>query len=199
MSMWDERYSEPGFAYGLEPNDFLAANAKVFRPGGSVLSWGDGEGRNSVFLAGQGLKLTALDQSEVGLAKARQLAEERRVDLVTVASDLAEFDLGVDAWDGIVSIWCHLPSQVRRAAHAKAVAALKPGGIFLLEAYSPAQPSYGTGGPEQADYLAGLAALKQELTGLKWLKAEEKEREVREGRFHGGLSSVVQLIGRKPS
>jgi cyclopropane fatty-acyl-phospholipid synthase-like methyltransferase len=159
---------------------------------------GEGEGRNAVFLAMKGLVLTALDASDIGLAKAGELARQKGVKLSTVTADLAAYDPGRDAWDGIVSIWCHLPSQLRRDFYPKVVAALKPGGIFLLESYTPKQLEFGTGGPPDPDFLANADTLKSELKGLEWLYAGEKTREVREGRYHNGMSVVVQLIGRKP-
>jgi len=199
MSMWDERYAEAGFAYGLEPNEFLASQAAAFPAGGRLVSWGEGEGRNALYLAGRGLRMTALDLSDVGLAKARQRATQLGLALATVAGDLTAYDLGRDAWDGIVSIWCHMPSAVRKAAHAKVLGALKPGGLFLLEAYTPAQLKFGTGGPKDLDMLADLAELKLELPGLEWLVAQELERDVQEGKYHAGRSAVVQLLGRKPA
>jgi len=200
QTMWNERYSEPGFAYGTEPNDFLAANAERCLPAnGEILCLAEGEGRNAVFLARLGQRVTAVDGSAVGLEKARGLAEQRGVALRTVVADLADFDLEIERWDGIVSIWCHTPSALRARLHRAIVAALKPGGVLLLESYTPKQLEYGTGGPPLADMLMTLAAVRQELAGLEFLKAEEKVREVHEGKYHNGLSAVLQVIARKPA
>jgi SAM-dependent methyltransferase len=197
--MWDERYGEPGFVYGTEPNDFLAANAARFLPPkGEILSLGEGEGRNAVFLASLGFRVTGVDGSSVGLEKARALAQQRGVRLETVVADLATFDLGTERWDGIISIWCHTPSALRRRLHRSVVAALRPGGVFLLESYTPAQLQYKTGGPPSADLLMTLAAAREELAGLELLEAEEKLREVHEGKYHGGTSAVLQVVARKP-
>ena len=197
--MWDQRYSEPGFAYGTEPNDFLRENAERHLPaGGAVLSLAEGEGRNAVFLAKRGFRVTGVDGSAVGLEKARKLAAEHGVELQTVVADLADFDLGVDRWDGIVSIWCHTPSALRTRLHRAVVAALKPGGVLLLEAYTPKQLGNKTGGPPVTDMLMTASALREELAGLDLLVADEKEREVHEGKHHDGLSAVVQVVARKP-
>jgi len=197
--MWNERYREPGFAYGIEPNDFLAANAeRHLPPGGEVLSLAEGEGRNAVFLARRGYRVTGVDGSVVGLEKARALAAKHGVEIATVVADLAEFDLGVGRWDGIVSIWCHLPSELRARLHRSVVAALQPGGVFLLEAYTPDQLAYKTGGPPTADLLMTLAAVREELEGLDFLVGEEKLREVHEGKYHEGTSAVLQVVARKP-
>lgn len=196
--MWDQRYGAPGFAYGDQPNDWLKQEADRLLVGGKqVLALAEGEGRNAAFLASLGLEVTAVDQSEVGLAKARRLAAEKGVQFKTVQADLADFDLGVERWDGIVSIWCHLPSKLRRDLHARVLKALKPGGWFILEAYAPAQIAQGTGGPKDPDMLASLEDLRAELLALEWYESRALQREVDEGQFHGGKSEVVQLVGRK--
>ncbi len=196
--MWDDRYGQPGFAYGTEPNDWLAAQAALI-PKGRVLSIADGEGRNGVFLASLGHDVTSVDASSVGLAKASALAATRGVPLTTVVADLAEFEIEPNAWQGIVSIFCHLPAPLRRRVHAQAVRGLAPGGVFILEAYTVAQLKRGTGGPKSADVLPSLADLRAELKGLDLVHAAEAEREVHEGAFHDGLSAVVQVVARKPA
>ena len=196
--MWDDRFSSPEYVYGTEPNDFLAANASRI-PAGRVLSIADGEGRNGVFLATRGYDVTSVDASSVGLAKARRLADARGVRLTTVVADLAEFVIAPDSWEGIVSIFCHLPPSLRARVHAQAVRGLAPGGLFVLEAYSPEQLRHGTGGPKSAELLPTLDALRTELQGLEILHAEALERDVHEGALHEGRSAVVQFIGRKPA
>ena len=131
--MWDERYSAEEYAYGTNPNNFLEANVSSI-PKGKVLSLAEGEGRNAVFLAKQGYSVTAVDSSLVGLNKARKLAEENGVIVEFIHTDLAEYDLGENKWDGIVSIFCPLPSSIRKQLHKKVEAALKRDGVFLLEA-----------------------------------------------------------------
>ena len=196
--MWNQRYSEPGFAYGTEPNDFLAANAERYLPPkGEILCLAEGEGRNAVFLARLGFRVTGVDSSAVGLDKAHKLAEQRSVGIQTVVADLGEFDLGVERWDGITSIWCHTPPDLRARLHRSVVAALRPGGVLLLEAYTPRQVEYKTGGPPTAELMMTLTAVQAELAGLDFLSAEEKVREVHEGRYHDGMSAVLQVIARK--
>lgn len=195
--MWDERYAADHYVYGTEPNAFLAENFTSL-PKGKVLCLAEGEGRNAVFLATLGYDVTAVDGSQVGLRKARQLAEQNQVTITTIHADLADFSLGEAQWDGIVSIFGHLPSALRRSVYHQAVNALKPGGVMLLEAYSPAQLTNNTGGPKQADMLVGIDDLHQELSGLQFLHLVEKEREVIEGTFHTGHASVVQMLALKP-
>ena len=191
--MWDERYSEDEYAFGTEPNDFLRSVLRLL-PDGKALCLGDGEGRNGVWLAEQGLAVTSVDASGVGLGKARALAHQRGVAIATVHMDLADFIIERGAWDVIVSIFCHLPPPLRQRVHRDVVAGLRPGGMFVLEAYTPEQIVFGTGGPPTAELTMNLDALRQELAGLKLLRAEEMEREVHEGRYHNGRSAVVQVL-----
>ncbi len=194
--MWDERYSAEEYIYGTEPNDFLAEAAGRL-PVGATLCLADGEGRNGVYLAGLGHRVTAVDSSSVGLEKARKLAATRGVELTTVHADLADFAIEPGGWDVVVSIFAHVPSALRRVLHRKVVAGLRPGGLFVLEAYTPDQLRFGTGGPPDVDRLMRLADLKTELDGLTFEIGHEIERDVIEGRFHGGRGAVVQVLARK--
>lgn len=196
--MWDQRFSEPGFAYGSEPNDFLVQHAGRLRPASRVLCLAEGEGRNAVYLAGLGHRVTAVDISSVGLAKARALAETLGLSLETVHADLAEQDLG-SGWDAIVAIWAHLPPPVRVAVHRRVVQALAPGGLYLLEAYSPEQLQWKTGGPPLVEMLYDLALLRQDLDGLIFEHAWSGTREIHEGKYHQGMSATVQVVARKPA
>lgn len=195
--MWDERYGAPEYVYGTEPNEFLASVAGRIPPG-RVLSIADGEGRNGVYLATLGHRVTSVDASPVGLAKAGRLAAARGVKLTTVLADLAEYVITPGAWEGIVSIFCHLPPALRRQVHEQVVRGLAPGGMYVLEGYSVRQLEFGTGGPQSAELLLTLDAVRGELSGLEFLHAVELEREVHEGTLHNGPSAVVQVIARKP-
>ena len=197
-AFWNDRYAGASYLYGTAPNDFLASIATEI-PAGPVLCLAEGEGRNAIFLAGRGHAVTAVDQSEAGLAKARALAEARRVPLLTVAADLAEFAIAPQAWAGIVAIFMHLPPALRRDVLARAAAGLRPGGVFIMEAYTPAQLGRGTGGPGDVALLPTLAALQAELGNLEWIIARELERDVREGAGHTGVAAVVQVLARRPA
>lgn len=194
--MWDERYGTAEYAYGTEPNEFLRQHFQQL-PKGRILSLAEGEGRNAVFLAQQGYEVTAVDASQVGLEKALKLAQSRGVTIECIRADLANFDFGHAQWDGIVSIFCPLPSVLRKDIHRKAVAALKPGGVFLLEAYRPEQIRHGTGGGSNVDTMQTADSLRGELGGLTFRHLLELEREVIEGIYHTGLGAVVQAIGVK--
>jgi hypothetical protein len=195
--MWDQRYAESDLAYGTSPNDHLAESMSHL-PRGPVLSLAEGQGRNATALALAGFDVLGVDQSSVGLERARALAAEHGVSIRTEVADLATFVIEPGAWAGIVSIFCHLPEALRRQVHAACVAGLQPGGVFILEAYTPAQLAHQTGGPKDVAMLPTLAGLKEELAGLEWIVAREVEREIHEGKYHDGLSAVVQIVGRKP-
>jgi len=196
---WDQRYSEPGYAYGTDPNEFLAASLKYLPAGGKVLCLADGEGRNSVFLARQGFEVTAVDSSAIGMKKTGDLAKEYGVQVHTVVADLAEFTFAPEQYDAIISIFCHLPPPLRKSVHNSIPSSLKDGGIFLLEGYTPKQLQYGTGGPPVRELLMNLGDIQEELSKLKALHATELDREIHEGRLHTGIGAVVQLIAQKTS
>lgn len=195
--MWDERYNTDDFVYGTAPNEFLASVSGQI-PRGRVLCLAEGEGRNAVYLAKLGHQVLAVDKSGVGLAKAGQWAEANRVCLETRVVDLAHFDFAPGSWDAVVSIFAHVPSVLRKALHRGVVAGLRSGGAFVLEAYTPAQLKFKTGGPPDADMLMTLPTLRQELEGLEFRHALELERQVIEGRLHTGWGAVVQVLAIKP-
>lgn len=197
MSQWDDRYGGGEYVYGTAPNDFLAEMAERIPPG-RVLSLAEGQGRNAVFLAESGYEVTGVDSSVVGLEMAQRLATQRGVRIETRVDDLARFDPGVEAWEGVVSIFCHLPAQIRSEVMRKVVRALRPRGVLILEAYTPDQLRFETGGPRSRDLLASLAELKDDLAGLRFDHAVEIERDVVEGQLHKGRASVVQIVAVRP-
>ena len=194
--MWDDRYSEAGFAYGTEPNSYLASVIDQI-PRGKVLCLCEGEGRNAVYLAQQGCEVTAVDASKVGMGKAQQLATERGVKIETIVSDLAHFSIEPNHWDAIVSIFCHVPPNLRAKVHAQVVAGLKKNGVLILEAYTPKQLEYKTGGPAVPEMTMNLQVLQAELSSLTFEHAVEMDREVIEGKYHTGKGAVVQIVAKK--
>ena len=193
---WDRRYSEPAYAYGTEPNDFLLEVADRIPPG-PVLCLAEGEGRNAAWLAARGHTVTAVDASAAGLAKAAALAGTRGVRIETIVADLATFNIAPGAWSGVVAIFAHLPPQLRRTVHRAAAAGLAPGGAFVLEAFSPRQLAFGTGGPLKPELLYTPEDLQEDLAGLDLEVIRELEREVVEGLYHTGRAAVVQVLARR--
>jgi len=195
-AFWNLRYAAPQYIYGETPNAFVAEMASQI-PAGPVLCLAEGEGRNAVHLATLGHRVMAVDQSEAGLAKARQLATARGVEIETVLADLGNFTIAPGVWAGIVATFAHLPPAMRRQVHAQAALGLRPCGVFLLEAYTPAQLMFDTGGPKSPELLMTLASLRDELAGLKLLVGREIERNVIEGDGHTGRGAVVQVFARR--
>lgn len=197
-AFWNERYGSEEYAYGTAPNDFLAGVADRIPPG-RVLCLAEGEGRNAVFLAGLGYRVVGVDASPAGLEKAQRLARERGVSVETEVADLAEYTIQPGCWNGIVSIFAHLPPEQRLRLHRQAVAGLAEGGALVLEAYTPAQIALGTGGPPVTELTMTAAALREELHGLDLEIAREVRRDIQEGAFHSGPSAVVQVLAFKRS
>lgn len=197
---WEQRYAEAGFAYGTEPNAWLASLAGLFRPGQTALVIGDGEGRNGVWLAEQGLEVTSVDMAASGLAKARALARERGVSLETVCADLTAWDWPEAQFDYVVLIYVHFPPEVRAQLHRKAYRALKPGGQIILEAFTFEQLGNPSGGPPRREMLYDAALLKSDFPAeAEWLQLEECQVELDEGRYHVGPAAIVRARLRRPS
>lgn len=195
-AMWNERFSQSDYQYGEAANDFIRENVSAI-PKGKVLCLAEGEGRNAVFLAAQGYDVTAVDLSAAGLVKAKALADKHGVSLTLIEADLATFDLGEQQWQGIVGVWCHLPSAIRKDLYQRITPALAPGGVFISEVYTPDQLQYGTGGPKDVDMLVTATELKSLFPLLTFEHCEEKVRHITEGALHNGDSAVVQCIARR--
>ncbi len=195
QQFWNERYADSDYFYGTEPNSFLEEQCGVLN--GPVLSISEGEGRNGVFLATRGLDVTGVDLSSVALEKAEKLAKSKGVRITTIDADIETFEPEENHYGSVISISAHLPSSIRAVLYPRLEKALKPGGILLLEAYSPDQLSKDTGGPKDTDMLMSVEKIRTEFPNLEPVLLRETEREVSEGKGHTGLASVVQFIGRK--
>lgn len=198
VGFWDTRYSPEDYVYGRAPNDFLKSHAPTLPSNGDILCLADGEGRNGVYLASLGHRVTSVDISEVGIRKAEALARELNVPLTCAVADLAEYDLGSQRWDAVVSVFAHTPPPVRRRVHAAICGALRPGGRFVLEAYTAAQIGRGTGGPPTPEFMMSVEGLHDELAGMNIIEAREVVRDIVEGSGHTGDGAVVQLFARSP-
>ncbi|MGB5066753.1 MAG: class I SAM-dependent methyltransferase [Albidovulum sp.] len=197
--MWNERYSGRDYLFGKEPADFLHRAAGWLDAGQSALCIADGEGRNSVWLAGQGLRVTAFDPAPNAVAKARRLAAERGVAVDFHVGDLDGWDWQGRQFDVVAGIfiqfvgpeaWAELFGRIKTA--------LKPGGLLLLHGYAPRQVDYGTGGPPDAANMYTLDLLRAGFAGYAVLRAEDFDAEVDEGAGHSGRSALVDFIARKP-
>jgi SAM-dependent methyltransferase len=196
---WEARFATPEYAFGKEPNYFLKSCKKLLPRSGRALAVADGEGRNGVWLAQQGLDVLSLDFSPAAQRKARALAAERQVKIEFAEADIHAWDYPDSAFDVVVEIFAQFSSPFERAAKwAGMRRTLKSGGLLIVQGYTPKQLEYGTGGPKHQENLYTRAMLEREFDGFGDLQIVEEEREIHEGTSHAGLSAVIGLTGRKP-
>jgi SAM-dependent methyltransferase len=197
---WDARYTGEGYLFGSEPNEFLASCRPLLGDRGRVLCVADGEGRNSVWLAAQGLAVVAFDASPVGVAKARRLAEERGVSVRYDVADADGWQWPQEAFDVAVAIYIQFaPPPMRRRLFGRIWQALRPGGLFLLEGYRLEQLAYGTGGPRVPDQLYTEAQLREELAAFTLEEVRSYDAMIDEGPAHSGMSAVIDVVARRPA
>ena len=195
---WNERYSGEDFFYGTEPNAFLASLSHLIHPGQSVLDVADGEGRNGVWLARQGLEVTAVDFSPVAAEKASKLAAQSGVQVHHEISDLFDWNWGENRFDAIVAIFIQFAAPAeRRKLNELMRRALKPGGILILQGYRPKQLEYKTGGPSSLENLYTAETLREEFSAMEILHLREHDEEICEGAGHCGMSALVEMVARK--
>jgi SAM-dependent methyltransferase len=197
--MWDQRYDRDDYLFGTEPNAFLQAQASRLRAGQSALVVADGEGRNGVWLAQQGLNVTSVEASKVGIAKAERLAQKNGVEITFEHGDLEHWDFPEAAFDVVVAIFIQFaPPALRDRIFAGMRRALKPGGILLLQGYRPKQLDYGTGGPREVTQLYTRDLLETAFGDLDIIALEEHDSEIEEGSGHSGMSALIDLVAQKP-
>jgi SAM-dependent methyltransferase len=198
---WDERYAQAGFSFGEAPNQWVAAHRSQFKVGQRVLVPGDGEGRNGVFIAECGAAVTTVDASPVGVHKAQLLAAERGVTLDAMAADLTAWQWPVAAYDAVVSVYLHWASADRARMHTAMIAALKPGGLMLLEGYAAHHVFYqaagSVGGPRDPTMLFEPKAIAADFAALAIEHLDQTKVVLDEGKRHKGPSSVIRLRARK--
>ncbi len=199
LERWNNRFAAEGYIFGKEPNAFLASQRERLGPGMSALCVSDGEGRNSVWLARQGLKVTAFDFSPVGVAKACALAREAGVSVDHRQSDIFRWDWSAASYDAVVAIFIQFAAPEARARIFEGMrAALAPGGLLILQGYRPEQLAYGTGGPSQVENLYTEPLLRESFAGLEILHLASHDDEVDEGPAHRGMSALIDLVARRP-
>ena len=197
---WETRFSAPGYLFGTQPNAFLKSKADLLRAKapGTALSIADGEGRNGVFMAQQGLDVLAVDFSPTALDKARRLAAERGVAMRFEQADLTAWSWPAEAFDVVAGIFFQFLSPAERSVVFAGIRrALTPGGLLLIEGYGPKQLEYKTGGPSQVENLYTREMLEQAFGGMASLDIKEYDAVVDEGGGHSGMSALVDLVAYK--
>ena len=198
IERWDTRFAAPEYVFGTAPNDFLLSQRHRLQPGMRALALADGEGRNGVWLAQQGLDVLSVDASRVGQEKTRKLAVARGVQITTELADLRNWEWGRDGFDVVVAIFIQFAGPVIRDAMFEGMQrALKPGGLLILQGYRPAQLGYGTGGPPVIENLYTAEMLRTALADMEILLLREHDSIIREGHGHDGMSALIDLVARK--
>ena len=194
---WDSLYADEAYVYGTEANAFLRSQAELLKPGQEALAMADGEGRNGVWLAEQGLKVHAVDFSAVAQIKAKRLAEARGIELEFEEADLLDWHWQRARYDVIVAIFIQfVGSDERPRLFRDMQRALKPGGILILQGYAKRQIKYGTGGPGSADHMYTEAMLREAFGDMEILHLREHDDFISEGYKHHGMSALIDLVAR---
>jgi 2-polyprenyl-3-methyl-5-hydroxy-6-metoxy-1,4-benzoquinol methylase len=200
VQKWNTRFGADDYVFGTAPNAFLAAQVHRLAPGMEALCIADGEGRNSVWLAEQGLDVTAFDVSPVGVAKAQKLARERGVTVRYTVADIHRYDWGARQYDVIAAIFFQFADpQERTRIFAGLRAALRPGGLLMLQGYTPRQLEYRTGGPPFAENMYTEPLLRASFADLEIQHLAEHDAEIHEGKGHSGMSALIDMVARKPA
>lgn len=194
---WDERYNEPGFAYGLEANDYLVSISDQLKPNSNILCIAEGEGRNAIYLAKQGHQVTAIDYSFVGLDKLSRYAALNSLQIETIHQDLNHYEFEENKWDVIVCIFGHFNKNLREKVFKSVYNSLKADGIFIMESYSELQLKNNTGGPQALEMLYSIDELATYFNNYSNIRINKTERMINEGKYHNGKSSTIQILAKK--
>jgi 2-polyprenyl-3-methyl-5-hydroxy-6-metoxy-1,4-benzoquinol methylase len=198
-AFWDERFAAPGYIFGREPNRFLVSQAALFPRGAAVLDVATGEGRNAVWLAQRGCRVTGIDISPKAIEKARRLAAETGVEVRFEVEDVRQRDWEPDAFDAVATIFIQFAAPAeRRSVFEGMRRTVRPGGVIVLQGYTPKQLEYKTGGPPQADHMYTEPLLREAFAGWEILHLVEHEDVLEEGTKHVGRSALIDLVARKP-
>lgn len=195
---WDARFSTDDYIFGTTPNVWLTQHRDLLSPGGRVLAVADGEGRNSVWLAQQGLQVDAFDISPVGVDKAKRLAHQANVAVNYQVCGVENFDWKVSVYDAVVAIFIQFADPESRATLFRQMkSALKPGGVILLQGYTPKQLDYKTGGPPNIEHLYTEALMRDAFSDMTILDLQAYEAVLSEGTQHSGQSALIGLVARQ--
>jgi SAM-dependent methyltransferase len=200
LETWNARYSSEEFHFGEEPNAFLRGQARHLRAGQTVLCVADGEGRNSVFLGGLGLKVTAFDFAPNAVAKAARLALARGVQVDHRLGDIFTWDWSSASYDAVVAIFIQfLPPNIRDQVFGEMKKVVRPGGLMLLEGYRPEQVDYGTGGPPRREHMYTREWLELQFSDWDIVELNAYDAAIHEGHGHSGMSALIDVVARKPA
>ena len=197
-AFWDQRFGVPEYIFGTDPNVFLTTQAHRLRQGDKVLDIACGEGRNSVWLAGRGCEVLGVDISPLALEKARRLAAERGVPVTFLEGDIRHWQWQPEIFDAVVCLFIQFAAPEDRGRLFEGFqTTLKPGGVLLLQGYTPKQVEYKTGGPPQAEHMYTEPMLRAAFADTEILHLREHEDVLHEGTKHVGRSALIDLVARR--
>lgn len=201
LQKWEERYKQDEFAYGINPNNYLKFQLEKLQPG-EILFAAEGEGRNAVFAASQGWKVSAFDISTEGKRKAMLLADANQVEIDYQIGFLPDLGYPDECFDAIALIYAHFPADIKSAYHQILSKLLRKGGYVIFEAFSKNHLNYlaknkDVGGPTDLGMLFSIDEIKDDFVDFEILELAEVEVQLNEGLYHNGIGSVVRLLGRK--
>jgi SAM-dependent methyltransferase len=196
---WNERFNKDEFIFGKEPNEYLVEQTRRYlKLGSKVLCIADGEGRNGVWLAKQGMQVLGFDASDIALAKAKQFARDNQVEIEYSFSDTDSFDWQKNTCDAVVGIFIQFADPImRKRIFEQTYETLKPGGIFILQGYTPKQLEYKTGGPSLIEHLYTEELIRDLAKNFEILDLCCYEKELNEGARHAGMSALLGLVAKK--
>ncbi|WP_253913258.1 bifunctional 2-polyprenyl-6-hydroxyphenol methylase/3-demethylubiquinol 3-O-methyltransferase UbiG [Pseudoruegeria sp. HB172150] len=198
-NMWDDRYDREDYLFGTAPAEFVRTHAQRIPSGSRVLAVADGEGRNSVFLARQGLNVTAMDNSRRGLEKARALAEDAAANVDFKYGDISDWDWAAKPYDALVAVFIQFADPALRTEIFRGFdIALRPGGLLLLHGFAPRQVEYGTGGPPHRENMYTLDMLEETFPGYRVLHSADYDADQTSGEGHSGVAGLIDFVAEKP-
>ena len=194
---WNQRFAAEHYVFGEAPNAYLLAQAAHLSPG-NALAVADGEGRNGVFLAQQGLQVDAFDFSDNAVRKAHALAQSRQVAVNFVCSDWQSFEWRQAHYNNVVGIFFQFATPDERSIlFARKLDGLKPGGTLIIQGYTPRQLDFNTGGPGKLAHMYDEALMLDAFGELDILDLRTYEAEINEGTGHQGMSGLLGLTACK--
>ena len=196
---WNERFNKEIFIFGKEPNEYLVEKTNQYlKPKDKVLCIADGEGRNGVWLAKQGMQVVGFDASDIALAKAKQFSIDNQVEVEYSFSDTDSYAWHENTYDAVIGIFIQFADPAMRVRiFENAYKTLKSGGLFILQGYTPKQLDYKTGGPSLIEHLYTEEMIRDLAKQFEILELVSYEKALSEGPRHTGMSALLGLVAQK--
>ncbi len=192
---WNQRYADAELVWSAEANRFLVQEVEDL-PQGRALDLGAGEGRNAIWLAERGWRVTAVDFSGIAVQKARRLAEARGVEVSWIEADLRSYSPARGAFDLVVLVYIHLPGEERRTVVRRAADAVAAGGTLLVIGHDRSNLHKGYGGPQDPTILFSPDDITDDLAGIEELHVVRADRVRRPVMTDDGERNAIDALVR---